>query len=111
MEEIPTTEEIKDVVWSCDPSKAPGLDGFNLNFVRKMWDVVGAEFQKLVLDFFHSGSFPGSINMTWVTLIPKFEGAKQMKELRLISMVGCIYIVIDLWQKSLLEELEDSSMV
>lgn len=32
--------------------------------------------------------------MTWVTLIPKFEGAMKIKDYRPISMVGCIYKVI-----------------
>ena len=31
--------------------------------------------------------------MTWVTIIPKFEGAKDIKDYRPISMVGCIYKV------------------
>ena len=32
--------------------------------------------------------------MSWVTLIPKFEGAKEIKGFRPISMVGCIYKVV-----------------
>ena len=32
--------------------------------------------------------------MTWVTLIPKFEGAKEMNEFKPISMVGYVYKVI-----------------
>lgn len=30
-----TIEEIKEAVWSCDESKASGLDGFNMCFFRK----------------------------------------------------------------------------
>ena len=32
--------------------------------------------------------------MTWVTLIPKFKGAKEVKGFRLISMVRCGYKVV-----------------
>ena len=32
--------------------------------------------------------------MTWVTLIPKFEGAVEIIDFRPISMVGCIYKVM-----------------
>ncbi|XP_052110107.1 uncharacterized protein LOC127741497 [Arachis duranensis] len=32
--------------------------------------------------------------MTWVVLAPKFVGAEEIKDLRLISMVGCVYKVI-----------------
>ena len=35
LEMMPSLEEIKFVVWSCDPTKASGVDGFNLNFMRK----------------------------------------------------------------------------
>jgi len=27
-------EEIKEAVWSCDSSKSPGLDGFNMGFIN-----------------------------------------------------------------------------
>ncbi|XP_016167983.1 uncharacterized protein LOC107610447 [Arachis ipaensis] len=33
-------------------------------------------------------------NITWVALAPKFVGAKEIKDLRPISMVGCVYKVI-----------------
>ena len=89
---MPTEEEIKEAVWSCDPSKALGSDGFN--FIRKSWEIVGADFKKVILDFFNTSSLENSLNMTWVTLIPKFEGAKEMKDFRPISMVGCVYKII-----------------
>ena len=94
LEVIPFEEEIKLVIWSCDPSKAPGSDGFNLNFVRKMWNVIGLDFQNVIHQFFISGNLPKKLNVTWVSLIPKFEGAKDIKDLRPISMVGCAYKVI-----------------
>ena len=73
MEELPGEDEINEVVWACDPSRAPGSDGYNLNFVRKMWHVIGLEFQEMVRGFFQFGTLKKSLNMTWVTLIPKFE--------------------------------------
>ena len=94
LETIPTVEEVKEAVYSCDPAKAPGPDGYNLNFIRRMWDVIGSDFVNSVLNFFISGSFDKSINLTWVTLIPKTDGAEEMKDFRPISMVGCIYKVI-----------------
>ncbi|XP_072088687.1 uncharacterized protein [Arachis hypogaea] len=33
-------------------------------------------------------------NVTWVALAPKFVGAKEIKDLKPISMVGCVYKVI-----------------
>lgn len=94
LELIPSREEIKRAVWSYESSKAPGNDGFNLGFVKKMWNVVGEEFITMVLEFFERGTLPKAVNTTWGTLIPKVEGATDLKDFRPISMVGCIYKII-----------------
>lgn len=49
LEVLSSVEKIKSVVWSCDPSKVPSLNEFNLNFVRKCWDIIGSEFCDCVL--------------------------------------------------------------
>ncbi|XP_016164591.1 uncharacterized protein LOC107607123 [Arachis ipaensis] len=51
-------EEIREAVWDCESSKAPGSDGYNMNFIKKCWDDIA----------------------------PKFTGDKEIKDLRLISM-------------------------
>lgn len=91
---LPSMEEIKCAVWSCDSSKAPSAYVFNLNFIRKCWDIIGGDFSSCALDFFVSGTLPRKLNMVRVTLIPKFEGAMEVKHFRPISMVGCVYNVI-----------------
>ncbi|XP_016164610.1 uncharacterized protein LOC107607141 [Arachis ipaensis] len=65
LERIPTLEEIREAVWDCESSKAPGSDGL-----------------------------PSDSNITWVAFAPKYTGAKEIKDLRPISMVGYIYKVI-----------------
>ncbi|XP_016173375.1 uncharacterized protein LOC107615870 [Arachis ipaensis] len=52
LERLPTMEEIKEAVWDCESSKARGSDGYNMNFIKKCWDEIGAEFMTAVLDFF-----------------------------------------------------------
>ncbi|XP_016164370.1 uncharacterized protein LOC107606876 [Arachis ipaensis] len=94
LERIPTMEEIKEAVWDCESSKAPRSDGYNMNFIKKCWDEIGAKFMAAVLDFFLSSRLPSDSNITWVALAPKFTGAKEIKDLRPISMVGCVYKVI-----------------
>ena len=94
LEVLPSVAEIKEVVWACDLSKALGSNDFNLNFIGWMWDTIGEDFQNLILEFFQNGSIPKKMNMTWVTLVSKFEGAKDIKDFRPISMVGCVYKVI-----------------
>ena len=64
LEAIPSIEEVKETVWSCETSKVPGFDGFNMNFIRKMWDIVGVEFTNIVLDFFITSKLEKALNMT-----------------------------------------------
>ncbi|KAH1121318.1 hypothetical protein J1N35_004478 [Gossypium stocksii] len=50
--EVPfSMEEIKEVVWSCDENKAPCLNGFNLCFFRKYWEVVKRDLLDMMMEF------------------------------------------------------------
>ncbi|GKE89190.1 hypothetical protein Tco_1566665, partial [Tanacetum coccineum] len=40
LERLATLEEIKEAVWDCGSSKAPGPDGFSFAFVKKYWDII-----------------------------------------------------------------------
>jgi len=79
---------------SCDPSKAPGYDDFNLKCLKHVWPIIGEEFSNYVIQFFDSGNMNPCINITWVTLIPKKKIAEEVKDYRPISMVGSVYKVI-----------------
>ncbi|XP_016165197.1 uncharacterized protein LOC107607809 [Arachis ipaensis] len=35
LEALPSVEEVKEAVWDCESSKAPGSDGYNMNFIKK----------------------------------------------------------------------------
>ena len=59
-----------------------------------MWHLIGDEFNACIYEFFRSGVLPSRANMTWVTLIPKFDDACELKDYRPISMIGCIYKVV-----------------
>ena len=36
LEVFTSREEIKEAMWDCEPSKAPRVDGYNLNFIKKI---------------------------------------------------------------------------
>ncbi|XP_057746422.1 serine acetyltransferase 1, chloroplastic-like [Arachis stenosperma] len=94
LERLPTSEEVREAVCDCESSKAPSNDGYNMNFIKKCWDKIGAEFTTAVLGFFQSSRLPADANVTWVALAPKFTGVKEINDLCSISMVGCVYKVI-----------------
>ena len=94
LEEPISREEIKEAIASCDPSKAPSYDGFNLKCIKKMWPVIEEEFCSYILSFFETGKLHASFNTTWVTLIPKKKGILEVSDFRPISFVGSLYKVI-----------------
>lgn len=87
-------EEIKEAVWNCDGSKAPGPDGFNFNFVNSAWDIIQNEVVQFVLDFWQSGDLQAGINVAFISLIPKIGEAKNLSDFRPICLVGCLFKIL-----------------
>ncbi|XP_057723559.1 uncharacterized protein LOC130939473 [Arachis stenosperma] len=89
LEVMLSANEIREAVWNYESSKTPSNDRYNMNFIKQCWDEIGQEFTIVVM-----GKLPADANVTWVTLAPKYVGAKEIKDFRPISMVGCVYKVI-----------------
>lgn len=43
LEEPFSWEEIKDIVWDSEGDRSPGPKGFNIDFIKKCWEIVGDE--------------------------------------------------------------------
>jgi hypothetical protein len=67
-------EEVKQAVWDCDGSKAPGPDGFTFSFYKKTWNLISSDIFVMVKEFFKTGKLPKGIGSSFVTLIPKTKG-------------------------------------
>ena len=94
MELIPSAEEIKNAIWACGSSKALGPDDFNFNFIKQCWTFIGSDLVDCVSIFFVSSSLPRGAIMTWVSLAPKVDDAKEVKDYCPINMIGCICKII-----------------
>ncbi|GKB86836.1 RNA-directed DNA polymerase, eukaryota, reverse transcriptase zinc-binding domain protein [Tanacetum coccineum] len=46
LERLVTLEDIKEAIWDCGSSKAPGPDGFSFAFVKKYWDIIRKDIWK-----------------------------------------------------------------
>lgn len=89
-------EEIARVVKELPPDKAPGPDGFTGRFYSSCWSIIKHDFMRAV-SVFSQGDLRGfgAINKSLVTLLPKVEGAMQLKDFRPVSLIhGAVRIFI-----------------
>ena len=71
--------------------KAPGPDGFTVAFWQNAWDFAKEEIMEMFKEFHEHNSFVKSLNNTFLVLIPKKSGAKNLGDFRPISLVGGLY--------------------
>lgn len=89
-----SAEEIRKVIFSMPKEKAPGPDGYTVEFFKAAWPIIGKECEVAVESFFRYGFLPKGLNSTILALIPKKEEAKVMKDYRPISCCNVLYKVI-----------------
>ncbi|KAK1371012.1 hypothetical protein POM88_037104 [Heracleum sosnowskyi] len=86
-----TDQEIFNVLKSKKKNKAPGPNGFNVNFFIATWNIVGKDFLKAIHFFLETGSLPHYANSTTLGLIPKCPNPSTMVEFRPISCCNTVY--------------------
>lgn len=89
-----TYDEIKKAVWECGTNKSPGPDGFTFDFIRTYWKIINQDVVNAVREFFVTSKFPRGSNSSFITLIPKKQDAKVVKDFRPISLIGSFYKII-----------------
>ena len=77
-----------------NPLKALGPDGFPGLFFKHYWPTVGTQVVEDVQCFFKERWLPRSMNHTFITLIPKKQGACNFNHFRLISLCNFYYKII-----------------
>ena len=87
-------EEFELAVKQMHPDKAPGLDGLNPAFFKFFWPVLGKDIFQACVIWLEKKEFPANLNDTWITLIPKCEIPKSMRDLRPISLCNMFYKII-----------------
>ncbi|XP_019054287.1 PREDICTED: uncharacterized protein LOC109115081 [Nelumbo nucifera] len=87
-------EEIKAEIFKMEGDKSPGPDGLTNLFYVNCWDFIKQDLVN-VFQSFHSNAFlQRSLNTTLITLIPKIEGAVNIKDFRPISLLNSFYKVL-----------------
>ena len=89
-----TEEEIKEVVFEYDESKALGPDGFSMAVFQTQWDTMKIDIMKVFEEFYRSGIINEISNETYICLIPKKLNSCRVRDFRPISLVTSLYKII-----------------
>lgn len=68
--------------------------GYPHSFSKKLWHILGSKVINLCPKIFDTKIIPRDINKTYMCLIPKFNNANNLKNLRPISLCNTIYKVV-----------------
>ncbi|CAL1367491.1 unnamed protein product [Linum trigynum] len=87
-------EEVRKTVFAMGSKQAPGSDGFTGKFFKAFWGIVGESVVDAVCSFFTTSRMLRGFNHTWLTLVPKVDNVKSMRQLRSISLCQFVYKII-----------------
>lgn len=89
-----TEEEVKYVIWQFGRNKAPGPDGFMMEFFKHTWDIIKSDLMLVVKEFESTYSLDWRLSCTNLKLISKCSGAASLHNFRPISLIGGVYKII-----------------
>ncbi|CAI8598018.1 unnamed protein product [Vicia faba] len=73
LEENFSRENFREVVFSCEGDRSLGPNGFNLDFLKRCWNVIGEEVIYCVQQFYHKAILPRAMTIAFLALIPKVD--------------------------------------
>jgi len=83
-----TEKEIREAIFSMEHNKAPGPDGFPVEFYQHFWEVIKGDLMNMFHDL-HSGDLPlFSLNFGVISLLPKTREANKIQQYRPICLLN-----------------------
>jgi len=87
-------KELKSVLTMFKKDKSPGSDGWTVEFFIHFFDLVSEELLEMVENARSNGHIAGSINSTFLALIPKVNKPINYGDYKPISLCNLVYKVI-----------------
>eukprot|EP00253_Pinus_taeda_P034575 PITA_34575 len=84
-------EEIRKAIWTLQPDKSLGPDGFPINFYRDHWQLIKKDLAKMLRGIQRKGKMGGYTNSTFLALIPKESRPTSFSRFRPISLCNTSY--------------------
>jgi hypothetical protein len=83
-----STDEIDNIDHNLPLGKSPGPDDFNTDFIKKCWGIMSQDFYDMCLDFHGNNLCLGSINGSYIILVPKVDNPRKVSDFRPISFLN-----------------------
>jgi hypothetical protein len=87
-------KELKLVLNLFKREKSPGPDGWTVEFYLHFFDLIKDDLLNVVEDVRISGRLAGSLNSTFLALIPKINNPQNFGDFRPISLCNLVYKII-----------------
>lgn len=81
-----TETKMLNIIKLCAEDKAPGPDGFMMGFFKECWSILGEDLLQTIRNFHWNEFFEKYFNVTFIALIPKKNGAEELKEFGPINL-------------------------
>lgn len=87
-------EEVKAVVVDMKKNRAPGPDGFPIEFYEHFWDLISPDLMRVIEDFQRGNIDIERLNYGVITLVPKTKDAVQIQKFRPICLLNVSFKII-----------------
>ena len=87
--------EIYIAIFQLDRDKASGPDGFTIAVFQDCWDVIKDDLVRVFAEFHNNKIINQNTNVSFIVLLPKKSQSKKISDFRPISLITCLYKVIE----------------
>eukprot|EP00253_Pinus_taeda_P017458 PITA_17458 len=87
-------KEGSEVLKEMQNGKAPGPDGFNVDFFKFCWNIVKKDILRVVEDSNLNKTILKALNTSFIALIPKQDNAQMPEKYRPIALCSVVYKII-----------------
>lgn len=92
--DIPTKNEIRNVVFSLNKDACAEPDGFSAHFYQTTWNIMKDDIVEAAIDYFNGSCIPRGFSHTSIALIPKVVLADSWSKFRPISLCSCFHKIL-----------------
>eukprot|EP00253_Pinus_taeda_P009522 PITA_09522 len=87
-------EEINEVLKEMQNGKAPGPNGFNVDFFKACWNIIKQDILNVIEDSRRNRTILKALNTSFISQIPKQDNALTPDKFRHIALCSVVYKII-----------------